>query len=335
MDRIAPKPPMAFKKKRISHVFPTELTERLTPVGTVFETTSMGVPDVDAAGWRLRITGLVDEPTTFSFEDLRRFPKREIETVFVCSGNPRKPTVPMRRVANVKWGGVELVRLLDKTGLGNDATHIWAYGLDHGAYAGVKLEHFLKDMPLGRLHEGDVLVAYEMNGEPLTQKNGFPARLVIPGFYATNSVKWLCRLELQDKRPDGLMTTKLYIDPDLAADPSGKVMKPVWAVAPESVFVAPAPKSTLPRQPPEIWGWAWSNCAVRSAEVSTDGGKTWIEAALEAPNGRSWQRFSHVWSPTRAGKHELRCRATDVKGEGQPAAGARNAIYSVTVTVED
>ena len=190
-------------------------------------------------------------------------------------------------------------------------------------------------MPLGRLHEGDVLVAFVMNDEPLTRENGFPARLVIPGFYGTNCVKWLCRLELQDKRPDGLMTTKLYIDPDLAADPSGKVMKPVWAAAPESVFVAPAPKSSLPRQPIEIWGWAWSNCAVRSAEVSTDGGETWIEAALEAPNGRSWQRFSHAWLPTRAGKHELRCRATDIKGEGQPTDGARNAIYSVTVTVED
>ena len=326
---------MISEKKRIGHFFPAQLTESLTPVSGVFETTSMGVPDVNVADWSLEITGLVDRPTTLSFEHLQRFPKRKIETVFVCSGNPLKPTVPMRRVANVIWGGVDLAGLLNELGLRDEATHIWAYGLDYGSYRGVEQEHFLKDMPMSRLHESDVLIAYEMNDEPLTQKNGFPARLVIPGFYGTNCVKWLCRLELADKRADGPMTTTLYNDPDFDADPSGKVTKPVWAVAPESVFVSPAPKSTLTRDATEIWGWAWSNSEIRSAEVSTDGGKSWVEAALEPPNDRSWQRFSYVWSPRRAGTYELRCRVTDIKGEGQPVDGARNAVYSVTVTVEE
>ena len=335
MDRIAPKPPMIIRKKRITHFFPADLTERLTPLDSLFETTSMGVPDIDIADWSLEITGLVDRPTTLSFDDLKRLPKREIESVYVCSGNPRKPTVAMRRAANVKWGGADLAGLLGKLGMQDEATHIWAYGLDYGAYAGVKLEHFLKDMPVSRLHEGDVLIAYELNDEPLTPNYGFPARLVIPGYYGTNCVKWLCRLELADKRADNLMTNELYNDPDYDADPSGKVTKPVWAVAPESVFVLPAPKSKIARGETEIWGWAWSNCAVESAEVSTDGGKTWIEAALEPPLRRSWQRFSNLWSPPHAGSYDLCCRITDIKGEGQPADGARNAIYSVTVTVEE
>ena len=335
MDRIAPKPAMITKKKRITHTFPARLTESLTPLERLFETTSMGVPDIDVADWSLDITGLVDRPTTLSFDDLKRLPKREIETVFVCSGNPQKPTVPMRRVANVKWGGVELAGLLGGLGIGDEATHLWAYGHDHGAYAGVELDHFLKDMPVSRLHKGDVLIAYELNGEPLTRNYGFPVRLVIPGYYGTNCVKWLCRLELADKRADSLMTNKLYNDPDYDADPSGKVTKPVWAVAPESVFVSPAPKTKIAGGEIEIWGWAWSNCEVGSAEVSTDGGETWVEAALEAPNGRAWQRFSYVWVPPRAGSHELRCRTTDVKGRGQPADGARNSVYSVTVTVEE
>ena len=335
MDRIAPKPPMTIKKKRITHFFPADLTESLTPLDCLFETTSMGVPEIDTADWRLEITGLVDTPTTLSFDDLKNRPKREIESVYVCSGNPRKPTVAMRRAANVKWGGVDLAGLLGELGIGDGATHIWAYGLDYGAYAGVELEHFLKDMPMSRLREGDVLIAYELNDKPLTPNYGFPARLVIPGYYGTNCVKWLCCLEVADKRADSLMTNELYNDPDYGADPSGKVTKPVWAVAPESIFVSPAPKSTMARGETEIWGWAWSNCPVQSAEVSVDGGETWADADLDPPKGRSWQRFSHVWVPPRAGKYDLRCRVTDIKGEGQPDDGARNAVYSVTVTIEE
>lgn len=334
MKRVAPRPPLIAGKKRITHFFPPQLTDRLTPLAKVFETTSMGVPDVDAATWRLDVTGLVARPQSFSIGDLGRFPWREVESVFVCSGNPRKPTVPMRRAANVRWGGIALDDVLATVGPRDDATHVWAYGLDYGAYAGVRLEHFLKDMPMARLGQGGILVALEMNGAPLTPANGFPARLVIPGYYGTNCVKWLCRLEFSDRRADSLMTTTLYNDPDLAADPTGKTTKPVWEVAPESVFVAPAPKSTLPRQPIEAWGWAWSSCAVRTVEVSMDAGATWAEALLEPPAGHSWQRFSYTWSPPCAGRYELSCRATDIRGEIQPAAGARNAIYRVIVAVE-
>jgi DMSO/TMAO reductase YedYZ molybdopterin-dependent catalytic subunit len=258
-----------------------------------------------------------------------------LESVYVCSGNPAQPTVAMRRVANVKWRGVDLAEMLGSLGIRHDATHIWAYGLDYGRFRGVEQQHYVKDFPLSRLREGGVLIAYELNDEPLTQQNGFPARLVIPGYYGTNNVKWLCRLEVADRRPTSIMTTKFYNDPDFDADPSGAVTRPVWAVAPESIIVSPPAKGTVPRSPIEIWGWAWSSSEILLVEVSTDGGKSWMRASLEPRRELSWQRFSHIWSPPRAGSYELHCRATDIKGEIQPAHGARNSVYAMNVSVQD
>jgi DMSO/TMAO reductase YedYZ molybdopterin-dependent catalytic subunit len=307
----------------------------LTPINTLFETSSMGVPDVRAAAeWKLEITGLVESSTSISFDDLKGFPKRTVETVFVCSGNPSKPTVPLRRAANVKWGGVDLAELLNLAGIRREATHLWSYGLDYGTFYGVPQNNYVKDMPLARLKDGDTLIAYELNDEPLAPKNGFPARLVIPRYYGTNCVKWLCRLELMQGRASAFQTVKMYSDPDFDADPSGKLSKPIWAVAPEAIIVSPKPKSIIARREIEIWGWAWSSCSVQSVEVSVDGGGSWIEALLEPPVGLSWQRFSRVWLPHQAGSFQLCCRATDASGRTQPADAARNAVYSMRVVVE-
>ena len=334
MYRIAPKPPMLDRRTRIRHVAPDRLTKRLTAVEDVLELSSMGIPDVSADEWRLDVTGLVDRPTSFTFDELKRLQKQTVKSVFVCSGDPRRPTTPLRRVANVKWGGVPVAELLDRVGVRREASHLWSYGLDYGEFFGVPQHHFLKDMPLSRLKEGNVLIAYELNDAPLTQHNGFPARLVIPGFYATNCVKWLCRLELRERRATNYMTTRLYNDPDFDADPTGETTRPVWAVAPESIIVAPKADSRLAFGATEIWGWAWSSCTVQSVQISTDGGARWVEALLEAPNGLSWQRFSYHWRPPGIGTYELRCRARDINGRIQPGDAARNAVHRATVTIE-
>src|SRR5262245_56539767 len=125
MERIAPKPPMIMNRMRIGGVSPAQLTDRLTGLENLLELSSMGVPDVDSRDWKLDITGLVNRSTYITFEELKRLPKRSLETVFVCSGDPRRPTTPLRRVANVKWGGVDLAGLLDRAGVRSGATHLW------------------------------------------------------------------------------------------------------------------------------------------------------------------------------------------------------------------
>lgn len=335
MKRFVPKPRMLDEPKPIFAFSPHRLTDRLTPLDALFGTSSLGIPEVDAADWQLDITGLVRNPFSLSFDDLKQFPKRSLETVFICSGNPLYPTRPSRKLANVQWGGVDLSHLLDKARVDQRATFLWSYGLDFGEKPDYgEVPHYVKDMPLSRLQEGDILIAYELNGEPLTTKNGFPARLVIPGFYGTNSTKWLFRLELADRRADGYQTTVMYNDPDFEADPSGKVTKPVWTVAPQCMFVSHKNKNEIAKERVELWGWAWSDCPAEWVEVSTDGGNTWKRADLEPAQGRQWQRFSYMWTPPRPGDYDVRCRTQDVKGVKQPEDNARHRIQSILMAVK-
>ena len=308
---------------------PSDMTDPLTTASDLFVLAHMGVPEVAMKSWSLTIDGFVERPIHINFDDLERFSKRTIETVHHCAGSPLNPTVPTRQVANVKWTGVDLRELLAEAGVKSEATHIWAYGLDHGEFAGEKQNCYLKDLPLSRISDGDVLIAYELNDEPLSAEHGFPARLVVPGFYGTNSVKWLSRLHLAPERANSLFTTKLYNDPI----PASKSTKPVWELAPESIIVSPAPNSELRIGKIEVWGWAWSESEIESVKISTDNGNSWHESFLAPRHSWSWQRFSFDFHARELGEVELLCCATDVNGQTQPLDGARNAVYSTTVTV--
>ncbi len=334
MERFAPKPSLIISGPHGEYKQPRDLADRVTATQDVFVISHMGVADVEKINWRLQIAGLVDKELSITFEDLRRFSKRTLESIHKCAGNPREPTIPTRQIANVRWGGVDVRELIDGLGVHIDASHLWAYGLEYGSFIGVDQEHYLKDIPRSRVDEGDVLIAYELNGEPLSAKHGAPARLIVPGFYGTNCVKWLYRLEFQDRRADSLFTRVLYNDRDLVSDPSGHAMKPVWMVEPESIIVSPGENDDLAASQMEIWGWAWSNCSVQSVEVSVDGGRVWQEAAVEPRHQYSWQKFSFEWTPDGRGSFKIYCRATDVAGITQPMDGARNAVHSISVNVE-
>ena len=148
-----------------------------------------------------------------------------------------------------------------------------------------------------------MLLAYELNGAPLPAEHGFPVRLVVPGYYGTNSVKWLWRLHLAGHRAEGPFTTEFYNDrlgaDDVAAGLPSR--RPVWALAPESIIVAPAPDTVVAAgELTEIWGWAWSYRGIAAAEVSVDGGASFTRATLEQRSGWAWQRFSLPWRPSRS-----------------------------------
>jgi len=148
----------------------------------------------------------------------------------------------------------------------------------------------------------------------------------VPGFYGTNSVKWLTRLHLADRRADGPFTTQLYNDPVDGGT------RPVWEVAPESVIVSPAPDAQVGARV-DVWGWAWADGGVAKVEISTDGGASWREAELAGHHGWAWQKFRIAWRPERDGEAVLLSRATAESGAVQPAAGWRNSVYAVPVTV--
>ncbi len=183
----------------------------------------------------------------------------------------------------------------------------------------MEVDAYEKDLPVERLSE-DVLIAYELNDSPLAPEHGFPARLVVPGFYGTNSVKWLTNLRLESKRASGLFTTRWYNDPvlDASGRPTGSTT-PVWAIAPESVIVCPEPGASLQAgAEQEVWGWCWADKGVGEVHVSFDDSMQWQLAALEDNPNRSWQRFSTRWIPAKIGEYKIQSLARAADGAEQP-----------------
>lgn len=312
---------------------PHQMTTRLTSREDMIVLCHLGVPKIDVATWRLTIDGMVKRPIQLSLQDLKQLPQTTIHSVHQCAGSPLKPEAPTRRITNVAWTGVRLSELVARCCAADGASYAWSYGADAGTFHDATVDAFLKDMPLARVDQ-DVIIALELNGEPLRPENGFPARLVVPGFYGTNSVKWVTRISLSDRRADSPFTTRWYNDPVVGTDgaPTGRTT-PVWAIAPESVIVSPAPNSmhgaggSVP-----VWGWAWADGQVASVDFSCDGGASWVEAHLEAGQGRGWQRFDCTWSPT-PGTTALASRARSTSGLEQPLHGRRNAVHFVPVQV--
>src|SRR5262249_32628485 len=165
------------------------------------------------------IDGLVRRPLQLTLAELMRQPRVTLTSIHQCCGSPLKPEQPTRRITNVVWGGTRLSSLLADCGPDPAARFVWSSGADHGVFGGAECGAYVKDLPLDRI-AADVLVAYEMNGAPLRPEHGFPARLVVPGYYGTNSVKWLTRLTLAEQRASGPFTTRWYND--VVRDASGR-----------------------------------------------------------------------------------------------------------------
>lgn len=330
VSRVTLDPHQFFRRLPLA---PHQMRDRLTRTEDAIVLCHLGVPRIAREAWSLTIDGLVASPLTLPFADLARFPKVEVTSVHQCAGSPLAPSEPTQRVCNVKWGGIRLADVLLACRPVAAATYVWSTGADYGTFGGVAVDAYIKDLPIERV-TADVLIAYEMNDKALAPEHGSPVRLMVPGYYGTNSVKWLTRLTLAEGRAASPFTTRWYNDPvrDGAGAAAGRTV-PVWSIAPQSVIVAPAPDSEIEvSQPTDIWGWAWADGGVRAVDVAVDD-TTWRPATLEPPAGRAWQRFALPWTPDRRGAFTLASRATPFSGEPQPASGWRNAIYCVPVLV--
>jgi DMSO/TMAO reductase YedYZ molybdopterin-dependent catalytic subunit len=266
---------------------PHQLRDRITRTEDAIVLCHLGVPHLDREQWSLTIDGLVEHPRTLRFDDLKRYPKAEIASFHQCAGSPLQPFEPTRRVCNVVWGGVRLGDLLAECRPSASARYVWSSGADFGEFGGVTVDAYVKDLPIARAQD-DVLIATEMNGDALPPEHGFPARLVVPGFYGTNSVKWLTRMTLAESRAASPFTTRWYNDP-VRDDTGRETTTPVWSIAPESLIVAPAPDARIAvRAEQEVWGWAWADGGVASVEVRTADDAPWLPAPRSSrPKGGS------------------------------------------------
>ncbi|MGH3262705.1 MAG: molybdopterin-dependent oxidoreductase [Trebonia sp.] len=306
---------------------PDRLGSRITRVADTYVIGHLGIARVAEPDWSLRVDGLVGSAARISLPQLRALPSVTVTAVLECFGNPLAPTVPVRRAANVRWRGVPVRALLDATGVRPGASVVWARGLDHGRFDGTDCDCYLKDLPLAVVADRGI-IAYEMNGEPLTDEHGFPARLFVPGYFGTNNVKWLASLTLADRRPEHLFTTRLY----QRAEPGSDAPVPVRDLDVTSLITGPCEGQTVRPGVVAIRGWAWGAAPVTAVDIGVDG--TWQRADLEAraDEDHAWQRFSadRYLEP---GEYRVLARATDSLGRVQPQAEARNQVHAVSLRV--
>lgn len=319
-------PPDPTIKAALRHPASAEsFQQRVTATEDHFVVAHMGVPQTAVDSWTLRIDGAVRSPVVLPYDQLLQRGNRTRQICLECAGNPTNPDQPLRRAAAAIWGGIlirDLLEVADGTLPG--ARFLLMEGADAGPYAGVDSTSYFKYIPLTKALDSESLVAHSMNGAPLPAEHGFPLRAVIPGFYGTNSVKWLTRLSVLEEVPQGRFTTDLYVDAQ---------GEPTWAVRVNSRIVSPAKGAHLACEEHEVWGWAWGEHPVTSVEFSSDEGATWSATHLEERHQDGWQRFHTRWRPEQPGTHVLAARATDAASHIQPARLCINQVQSFRVYV--
>jgi len=302
----------------------------ITPVDRFFVRTHLYNPAVDTAAWRLEVRGLVGAPLTLDLAALKALPRVELAGVLECAGNGRsfyQPGIPGMQwkygaVGNARWAGARLADVLKKAGVKTGAVEVLFDGADVPIGT---MPDFRRSLPLAKALHPDTLLAYEMNGAPLTPSHGFPLRLVAPGWAGDSWVKWVTGIEVLDREYDGFFMKGAYrypvrpVAPGTALDPAAD-MRPVTALRPKSVIASPVEGEALPSGPVTIRGAAWSGeHPVAKVEVSADSGRTWKPARLGAERAPyAWRLWESEWTPPGAASYVLMARATDARGETQP-----------------
>jgi sulfane dehydrogenase subunit SoxC len=289
-------------------------------------------PDIDPRQHRLLIHGMVDRPLIFTVDELKRLPSVSRFHFLECHGNSSVsgPTGPPRKVATAtvqdthgltscsEWTGVPLSLLLKEVSVQKGATWFVAEGADTVKHA--------KSIPIGKGMD-DVLVVFAQNGEPVRPEQGFPLRLLVPGWQGINNVKWLRRIYLTDQPYMGNMESTKYP----SARPDGKSRWFESELGPKSVITRPSGGQQLPmRGFYEITGLAWSGGGtVRKVEVSANGGQTWQLAELQsAAHPKAHTRFRLAWN-WNGEECVLQSRCTDDRGEVQPTLAELGKIWGV------
>jgi DMSO/TMAO reductase YedYZ molybdopterin-dependent catalytic subunit len=302
----------------------------ITPASHFFIRNHTATPTLDLGAWRLRVEGnAVERALELTFDDLLRLPSRSVICFVECAGNGRAFFKDvMGKVASgtqwrlgaigvAEWTGVPLGAVLELAGVKRDTPrdilNVLVEGLD-----AVKVN---RPMSLAKALEEDTLLAYAMNGAPLPADHGFPVRAIVPGWVGINNIKWVGRIEVSDRQIDVPTTTKTYVleGPDYPA----KVVLRQQTI--KSAVALPW-GARLPVGRHRLRGFAWSPVGrISRVEVSLDRGATWQPAALGEPNlPRAWVRWEFEWNAP-AGDHVILSRATDDRGNTQPASIPWNA----------
>lgn len=310
----APPPPVRFD--------PKNLTSFVVSNDEFFAVSHYGVPQLDPAAYKLRITGLVERPVELSLDQLKKRPRVEHAVGFECSGNNNARGNPL--VGNARWAGTALAPILKEAGLKQNAREVVFFSADKGpeevthGRGNIKTEqHFARGMHVEDAMQPQVFIAYEMNGQPLPAKNGFPVRLISPGWYGVANVKWLDHIHVQDTRYMGRFMGRDYVT--LKSENIGG--ETLWMETWVSRIRLKSAIARLTRNGNTLKavGFALTDgTPLKAIEVSVDGG-AWKPATLWKENTQySWKLFTYEWAGATAGEHTIVSRAIDARGEMQP-----------------
>ncbi|MGZ5913195.1 MAG: SorA family sulfite dehydrogenase catalytic subunit [Reyranella sp.] len=312
-----------------------------------------GIPlEIDPDTFRVEVKGKVDKPLKLSLAELKAMPSVEIVAVNQCSGNSRgffEPRVAGGQLGNgamgnARWKGVPLKAVLDRAGVQKDARQVTFGGLDGPIVD--KTPDFVKALDIEQARNGEVMLAYAMNGQDLPFLNGFPLRLVVPGYYGTYWVKHLNEITVIDTVFDGFWMKGAYRIPDNdcnCTEPGTppKATIPIGRLTVRSFITSLANDAKVAAgQPITLKGIAFDGgTGIKEVAVSTDDGKSWMPAKLGQDLGKYSFREWQLPVTLAAGKHELKVRATSNGGQTQPmkplwnpAGYLRNVVETVTVT---
>lgn len=300
----------------------------ITPSGLHFfmDHDHKALPDIDPVTHRLMLNGTVDRPLIFTVDELKTYPSVSRIIAIECNGNSQ----PMKDVDSIQrlhgrascseWTGVSLALLLKEAGMQPKTKWVLAEGAENRNYS--------ISFPIEKALE-DSIVAYAQNGESIRQENGFPLRLIVPGFEGNSSVKWLRRIKVGDQpfMPKDQTARNITIRRD------GKGMWFNFQMGVKSLITRPGGGQQLPKPGPyAITGLAWSGAgAIRRVEVSTDGGQTWKDAKLDDQVLRhAFTQFSLEWR-WNGEETVIMSRGTDEAGEVQPTLAEAAKLRGATV----
>ncbi len=342
-----------------SGVWPAPTDGLITATDLFFTRSHALVPSIDVSSWHLDVGGLVERPARLSLADLLElFPRQEVSATLACAGLRREEFLSLgplpgelpwgpEPISTASWSGALLAAVLQVVEVSPRARHVEFIGLDRVERHGMTFG-FGGSVDIEKALYGDVLLATEMNGEPIPPRHGFPVRVVVPGWIGARSVKWLGRINLLEKPSDNYFQAKAYRSQrDAAAQDPRDVTQGValTAVPVNSVIVEPSHGAVLPSGRLKIKGWAMGSNGdrLRAVEISADGGNSWSPAGITTV-GKKW-----TWSfwegdvTLSPGQHVLAARATDRGGTTQPATVSEtwnvkgynnNAWHRVPVAVE-
>ncbi len=265
-------------------------------------------PKVNPSLWRLEIGGMVEQKRTYTIEEIKALPAVTQETTLMCISNQLGSGL----MSNAVWKGVSLRTLLEASKADPQGKKVLLHGVDN----------YADTFPLEKALEPTTLVAYEMNGEPLPDRHGAPARVVVPGYFGEKNLKWVTRIEVAGEEAEGFYEKQGW-GPDFTIPTRSRIDQPgEW----DNVGLGQNPNGV------PIKGIAFAgDRGVSKVEVSTDAGKNWEEAKIDYPGTKlTWVLWSYDWKPAGPGEHKLTVRATDGTGAPQPPEKVRSQFSGTT-----